>query len=221
MALSKLITLIPAGLAVWKIYQQKDDIQQQLDKLKDETNANLIAVRDEVDKVNNRTQSIVDDLTIEPVGYFHSIVNMYWDTAFFVTIKNNSKYTCYIRGIRMSYSIGGNIADFYPYVVGKFTIQPNGSIRIRLGGTNNICVFLQKAIREEVRQQLKSAGTGNYTKMFCNVEVVTGSEGFNDTQKFVRKNVEGKAYYENSDWVGSYSNQGNRGMDVELFDGSK
>ena len=56
--------------------------------------------------------------------------------------------------------------------------------------------------------------------MYCDFEFVLGSSGFTDQKIYTRYNIKGKAYYENSDWVGVYSNQGNRGTGIELFDGS-
>ena len=221
MKLLNFISLVPAALAIYKVYTQKDEIKSELESLQDEVNANMLSLRDDVEGELHTGNAMVDNFTITPVGYFHSIVDKYWDTAFFVTIKNNSDYICYLRGVRMSYNIAGNVADFYPYFIGNKIIQPNGSVTMRLGGTNNKIVFNQKNVRAQVRDELKAAGKGDCTKMYCNFQFVIGSQGFNDQQQFTRNNIIGKAYYENSDWDGVYSNnQSGDGTSVELFDGS-
>ena len=150
-------SLIPIAAALYYIYSSQSEVQEQLqkqiDKLEDKTTSDYLSLQDDINRAANVTNSVADDFSISPVGYFHSMVNMYWDSAYFVTIKNNSNYVCYLRGVRMTYNIEGNVADFKPYFIGNKIIQPGGQIEVRLGGTNNKCLFLQKAVREQVRQR--------------------------------------------------------------------
>lgn len=183
--------ILPLAVAAFALYDQIQTLSKQ-NKTKvnqDQFNAIINQLQAENAKLQqNQAESdpatySADKLQYSVEALFSGIADVYWGSAYYVTIKNPTKETIRLNGIRMTFAVNGQFSQWIPVLESAIIIPPNNPVRVRLSGTTAYKLWATKGERKSVRETLQSAGNRVEIKDVLRADITvawntgTGSEG--------------------------------------------
>lgn len=189
MKMSKLI--LPLAVAAYALYDQIQTLNKQ-NKTKvnqDQFNAIINQLQAENAKLQQQAAESdpatysADKLQYSVAALFSGIADVYWGSAYYVTIYNPTKETIRLNGIRMTFAVNGQFSQWIPVLESAIIIPSKTSVRVRLSGTCTTKLWATKGERKSVRETLQSAGNRVEIKDVLRADLTvlwntgTGSEG--------------------------------------------
>lgn len=170
MKLRKLI--LPIAVGAYALYDKlmaskssyKKELDETLKQIQLSYESQLNTLKSELTKLENEFSAnspqayTANQLEYSTEVLYSGIDDVYWGSAYYVTIVNPLDRSIEIEGILMRVTVGGVLSDWFPYTTSSITLLPGQSIRKRLSGTTATRLFAEKGDRKTIRKLLKDSG---------------------------------------------------------------
>lgn len=124
-----------------KVELPTDDTDEIRKRLNAGTDAALDILNEEHKLLDSDYSNVLKAELHVYIAYKKTLFGYLLSSAYVLWLKNKSKYTVYLSGIYVEWSVRGMKSIWTPYTYSDIRINPNQTINVRLNGTNKLDIF--------------------------------------------------------------------------------